>query len=121
MSLISGSNSLAPTIAGALDFRLAMIEKALLKGEIGCNIEVCGECCRGFAGLFPLTQRERALCCCSRRTGVRWTVLSKEGMSNTDKGHSIAVKKGEDGKNFWRSHERGNLMGQALWEKTART
>lgn len=112
MSLISGSNSLAPTIAGALDFRLAMIEKALLKGGIGCKIEVCGECCRVFAGLFPLTQRERALCCCSRRTGVRWTVLSKEDMSNTDKGHSIAVKEGEDGKIFWRSHERGKRSWQ---------
>lgn len=112
MSLISGSNSLAPTIAGALDFRLAMIEKAFLKGGIGRNIEICGECCRVFAGLFPLTQRERALCCCSRRTGVRWTVLSKEDMSNTDKGHSIAVKEGEDGKIFWRSHERAKRSWQ---------
>ena len=98
MSSISGSNFLAPTIAGVLDFTPAMLEKAFLEEGIGCNIEVCGEFCRVFAGRFLLKQRERALCCCSRRTGVRLTVLSKEDMSNTNEGHSIAVNEGEEGK-----------------------
>lgn len=33
MSLISGSNSLTPPVAGALDFRAAIVEKVL-----GCSV-----------------------------------------------------------------------------------
>ena len=81
MSLISGSNSLLPVMAGALDLKVAMVEKELLKEGIGCDLEVCSRYEKVFAPAFRLEQQGRALCCCSCRIGVRLTVLSKEDMS----------------------------------------
>lgn len=85
MSLISGSNSLLPVIAGALDLKEVMVEKEPLEEGIGCDLEVCSRCERVFVGAFPLERKERALCCCSRRIGVRLTVLNNEDMSDVGK------------------------------------
>ena len=59
MSLISGSNSLTPVIAGALDFRVAIVEKVLLEKVVGCDLEFRSEYDRDFAGtVLPLKQQE---------------------------------------------------------------
>lgn len=98
MSLISGSNSLTPAIAGALDFRAVIVEKALLRKAVGCDLEVCSEYDEVFVWVFPLTQRENDLCCCSCRIAIRWTVLSKEDMSDALRCHSIAMGARENNK-----------------------
>ena len=98
MSLISGSNSLTPAIAGALDFRAVIVEKALLRKVVGCDLEVCSEYDEVFVWVFPLTQRENDLCCCSCRIAIRWTVPSKEDMSDALRCHSIAMNARENNK-----------------------
>ena len=92
MSLISGSNSLTPATAGALDFRAAIVENALVGKTIGCDLELCSEYDEVFVRIFPLKQREKDLCCRSCRIAVRLTVLSKEDMSDTLTGHNMAIK-----------------------------
>lgn len=82
MSLISGSNSLTPATAGALDFRAAIVEKVLFREAVGSALEVCSECDGVVVWVFPLKQREKDLCCLSCQVAVRWTILGKEDMSN---------------------------------------
>ena len=96
MSLISGSNSLTPVIAGALDFRAAIDEKELLEKISGCNLEVRGGCDVVFVGVFPLKQRGKDGRWCSCRTAVRLRVLSEVNMSDVLMAHNIAGKKGGD-------------------------
>lgn len=81
MSLISGSNSLTPAIAGALDLRAAIIEKALFEEAVGSGLEVCSEYAGALVGLLALKQRNRNFFCCSCRVAVRLTVLSTKDMS----------------------------------------
>lgn len=97
MSLISGSNSLTPAIAGALDFRAGIVEKALFEEVIGCDLNVCSEYDGGLVGVFPLEQREKDLCGCSCRIAVRLTVLSKEDMSDARTDHEIVCNVEGDG------------------------
>ena len=82
MSLISGSNSLTPATAGALDFRAAIVEKVLFREAVGSALEFCSKCDGVVVWVFPLKQREKDLCCLSCRGVVRLTILSKEDMSN---------------------------------------
>lgn len=56
MSLISGSNSLTPAIAGALDLRAAIVEKGLLEAVVGYDLEFCSGSDGLFVGVFPLKQ-----------------------------------------------------------------
>ena len=100
MSLISGSNSLTPVIAGVLDLRVAMVEKALLEEGTECDFAVSNRCDGVFVRAFALKQREKALCCCSRGMGVRLTVLSKEDMSKGVKAQNIAVREMNESKSI---------------------
>ena len=83
MSLISGSNSLAPAIAGALDLRGVIVEKAFLEEAMGRDAEVCSKCDVVYIRVFPFEQREKDVCCCSGRMAVRLMVLSRDGMPNS--------------------------------------
>lgn len=92
MSLISGSNSLTPAIAGALDLRATIVEKALLEEAVGCGFKVCSEYNGGFVEVFPHKQREKDAWCCSCRIAVRLTVLRAVDMSEALTGHNIVFK-----------------------------
>ena len=98
MSLISGSNSLTPAIAGALDFKAVIVEKSLLGEAIGFDMKVCSECDKTFVGVFALKQPAGYLCCCSCRIAVRLMVLSKEDISDSLTGQGRPVRSGEFGK-----------------------
>ena len=82
MSLISGSNSLTPATAGALDFRAAIVEKVLFREAVGSALELCSECDGIVVWVSPLKQRQKDLCSLSCRVVVRLTILNKEDMSN---------------------------------------
>ena len=56
MSLISGSNSRTPAIAGALDFKAAIVEKLLLEEAVGWDMEVCSEYDKTFVRIFAVKQ-----------------------------------------------------------------
>ena len=92
MSLISGSNSLTPAIAGALDFREAIVEKGLLRKALRYDLEVCSEYDGAWVLEFALMQRESGLWCRKCRVAVRWTVLSKEDISDALTSQSTAFK-----------------------------
>ena len=98
MSLISGSNSLTPAIAGALDFKAAIVEKPLLGEAVGYDMEVCSEYGKTFVGVFAQKQRVGDLCCCSCRIAVRLTVLKKEDISDSLTGQDRPTKLGQYGK-----------------------
>ena len=88
MSLISGSNSLTPAIAGALDLRAAIVEKVVFGETVGCDLQVCSQYDGLLFGVL-FGQREKHLCCCSCRIAVRLTVLIKNGMSTTDRHKAV--------------------------------
>lgn len=98
MSFISGSNSRTPAIAGALDFKAVIVERALLGEAVGYDIEVCSEYDKILVGVFALGQRVGDLWCCSCRIAVRLTVLSKEDISDILTGQYRPTGSGEFGK-----------------------
>lgn len=98
MSLISGSNSLTPATAGALDLRAAIVERLILDETVGSSLELCSEYDNLFVRVFPLKQREKDVCCCNCRVAVRLTVLSREDMSDALRGHSVTVGGREESK-----------------------
>lgn len=92
MSLISGSNSLTPATAGALDLRAAIVEKALIEEAVGSGLEVCSEYDGALVGLLALKQRDEYFFCCSCRIAVRLTVLSAEDMSDALIDQDISIE-----------------------------
>lgn len=98
MSLISGSNSLTPAIAGALDFKAAIVEKRLLGEAVGYDVQVCSEYDKNFVGVLALRQWVGDLWCCSWRIDARLTALSKEDIFDTLTGQGRPTRSGEFGK-----------------------
>ena len=93
MSFISGSNSLTPATAGALDFRAAIAEKCFFGDIISRDLVVCGECSLVSVGrLLLFKQVQKDLSCRNCRIAVRLIVLGKEDMSKVLLDQFKAVK-----------------------------